>query len=291
MSQPHPYYPAKLLLFGEYTVLNGSQALAVPLNKWQGKWVKENNNDLSSFEDIIKYVSWLITKDLLGQDQVQKIISDFKEGWSYQSNIPQGYGVGSSGAFVAAFFDRYFDASDDLEKIHTTMAKMEGYFHGASSGLDPLISYINKPVYKDDEGHYLSLNDKGWPDGFKIYLLDSGHGRETGPLVTQYKMQLQDSGFSEKIKRQYIPMVEHAIHFYLGGEGKMLEESISVISQFQRQYFTDMIPAHVMEKWDELTAIPGVYVKLCGAGGGGYFLVISTHQQKDLIQSELIKVN
>lgn len=291
MAHSNSYYPAKLLLFGEYTVLNGSQALAVPLNRWHGTWVKEKIRQRSYFDGLSKYVTWLKKKEIINQDTEGKIISDFEEGWNYESNIPQGYGVGSSGALVAAVYDRYFTPSKDLAEIHSTMAQMEAYYHGASSGLDPLISYTNKAAFKDEDGHYHSVNDKGWPDGYKIYLLDSGHSRETGPLVTKYKKQLQDPGFSEKIKRQFIPMVEHAIHFYLGRESKMLEECFSVISQFQKEYFTDMIPAHVQKQWDELASVPGVYVKLCGAGGGGYFLVISTKPEEDFDQQELIRLN
>ena len=32
------YYFSKLLLFGEYSVINGSRALAAPLSKFKGYW-------------------------------------------------------------------------------------------------------------------------------------------------------------------------------------------------------------------------------------------------------------
>ncbi len=286
---PHKeYYPAKLLLFGEYTVLNGSQALAIPLNKWQGQWVHGNNRKEDSNEDLNLYVAWLKKNEIINQELEQLIISDFKNGWGYASTIPQGYGVGSSGALVAAMYDRYFPASDDINEIHLTMARMEGYFHGASSGLDPLISYTNKAVYKDEIGKYHSIDDPEWPEGYRLYLLDSGVGRETGPLVQTYKAKLKDDHFKEYIERHFIPLVEHALHFYLVGENRMLEQCISLINQFQREYFKEMIPDHVRKKWDELTAMPGVYVKLCGAGGGGYFLVITVNHHQDISSSDMI---
>ena len=36
-----------------------------------------------------------------------KLDSDLQNGMYFDSSIPQGYGVGSSGALVAAFYDRY----------------------------------------------------------------------------------------------------------------------------------------------------------------------------------------
>jgi mevalonate kinase len=291
MAQINAYYPAKLLLFGEYTVLNGSQALAVPLHQWQGKWVQGSNRKEFRNQDLSNYVTWLKKNDLINTEMERAIASDFENGWDYSSSIPQGYGVGSSGAFVAAIYDRYFSASDDINEIHSTMARMEGYFHGASSGLDPLISYTNKAVYKDEENRYHSIHDPGWPEGYRIYLLDSGTGRETGPLVQTYKAKLKVDNFAEVIERQFIPMVEHALHFYLAGENKLLEETLSVISQFQREHFTEMIPELVRKQWDELVAMPGVYVKLCGAGGGGYFLVITFGDIPDTLLPKLILLN
>ena len=86
-------------------------------------------------------------------------------------------------------------------------------------------------------------------------------------------------------------MVEHALHFYLEGENSMLKECISTISQFQREYFDEMIPSHIKTQWDELLSKPGVYMKLCGAGGGGYFIVIDTLSGTDYDSSEFIRLN
>jgi len=288
MPPQREFYPAKLLLFGEYTVLNGSQALAVPLNRWKGEWVKNESLSATQKRELSVYATWLQNQALIDDNIMKSMMSDVENGWYYQSDIPQGYGVGSSGALVAAMYDKYFPAASDIGDIHSMMAKMEGYFHGASSGLDPLISYTQKAVYKDEDGRFHAVENPGWPESYKVFLLDSGTGRETGPLVHQYKTKMQDPVFAEKIERQYIPMVEHALHFYLAGETKMLEECISVISQFQREYFTEMIPENVQRQWDELITMQGVYVKLCGAGGGGYFLVIAPSDNQNLSSSSLI---
>ena len=291
MPQQKRVYPAKLLLFGEYTVLNGSQALAVPLNMWRGEWIKEAHSNRSPQGDIINYVTWMQKNELIDHDIERSILSDLDEGWNYQSTISIGYGIGSSGALVAAMYDRFFPASGNMEKMHAIMSGMEAYFHGASSGMDPLVSFTQKAVYKDESGRFHSVDDPGWPEGYKIYLFDSGLARETGPLVARYKERLNDKVYREKVEKQFVPMMEHALHFYLAGENKSLEECISVISQFQREYFDDMILDHVKIQWDSLTSLPGVYVKLCGAGGGGYYLVITNGEIHDFSKSLLIALN
>lgn len=268
-------YPAKLLLFGEYTVLSGSQALAVPLHQWSGGWIMDNQLDLHALPE---YYDWLGQAGIISEITLHLMREDMERGWRYKSDIPIGYGVGSSGALVAALYDRYVVSKEEEAVANAAgiMAKMESYFHGSSSGMDPLVSYSQQAVWKDDRGAFHLVEDTGWPMEWKIYLLDSRTGRTTGNLVQAYKLKLEGDDFNQKVQRELIPMVDHAIHFYLSSGVSMLEECIQVISQFQRRYFANMIPEEVKQKWDELSAHRGVYVKLCGAGGGGYFLIINT---------------
>jgi mevalonate kinase len=167
---------------------------------------------------------------------------------------------------------------------------MEGYFHGASSGMDPMVSFSGQAVYKDEAGTFQSVNDPGWPEGFQVYLLDSGVARSTGPLVQIYKELIKDREFKLKVEHELIPAVEHAIHLYLSNTGGMLEEYINIISQFQREYFSMLIPDPVKDQWDELIETPGMYVKFCGAGGGGFFQVITTASQPPTDIDSLIRI-
>ena len=73
----------------------------------------------------------------------------------FDSSIPQGYGVGSSGALVAAIYDEYASdkitvlenlTRDKLLQLKTIFSEMESFFHGKSSGLDPLNSYLSIPI-------------------------------------------------------------------------------------------------------------------------------------------------
>ena len=64
----------------------------------------------------------------------------------FDSSIPQGYGIGSSGALVASIYDQYaLDkitvlenlTKEKLQHLKTVFAAMESFFHGKSSGLRP----------------------------------------------------------------------------------------------------------------------------------------------------------
>lgn len=285
-------YPSKLLLFGEYTVLSGSQALAVPLSHWKGEWRQDENAVIHEDSPLYAYVDWLKAHDLISAASAAHMITDAEEGWMYEADIPIGYGLGSSGAFVAALYDRYITKENTTtpSSVLEMLARMEGYFHGSSSGMDPMVSYTGEAVYKNEQGAFQSVHDPGWPEGYKVYLLDSGIERSTGPLVHIFKELLKDPEFKTRIRRELIPVVEHAIHFYLSGTGSMLEECISVISQFEREYFSMLIPDPVKDQWDELIELPGVYVKFCGAGGGGYFQVISTSNHPSGLFKNLISI-
>ena len=86
---------------------------------------------------------------------LSKLRQDTENGMYFDSSIPQGYGVGSSGALVAAIYDKYaIDKITVLEnltkekllKLKAIFGEMESFFHGKSSGLDPLNSYLSLPI-------------------------------------------------------------------------------------------------------------------------------------------------
>ncbi len=253
-------------------MLHGSQALAVPLNAWSGYWSDSHANVHGSPVD---FFNWMKNNSIISEEDQLCMIDDFEKGWTFESTIPVGHGVGSSGAYVAAVYDRYLAKQHEQINASKIMASMESFFHGSSSGMDPLVCCENKAVLKDEAGKYHLIADPGWPAGYRVYLWDSGIERTTAPLVSLFKTKIEGKEFQLALERHLIPMVDHAIHFYLSGTATMLEECISVISQFQRKYFKEMIPPEVMEVWEGVMKKERVYMKLCGAGGGGFYMIIS----------------
>ena len=100
----------------------------------------------------------------------------------FKSNIPQGYGLGSSGALVAAFYDRY--AKKKILK--NIFSEMESYFHGESSGVDPLNCYLGSPILikSQNEIHITKIPDQKVLGYGGIFILDSGNSSDTFSLVS-----------------------------------------------------------------------------------------------------------
>src|SRR5690606_11390485 len=100
-----------------------------------------------SNESIDRFAEYL-EETFAEEFDMESLNADIARGMHFDSTIPQGYGVGSSGALVAAIYERYatnkIDISEgiskeSISKLKETFSKMESFFHGKSSGIDPLI--------------------------------------------------------------------------------------------------------------------------------------------------------
>ena len=257
-------YPSKILLFGEYAIIHHSMALAIPYQGFYGTWKKSTQkHDTNLFAD---YLDDLEIEDILFDRRLYDL--DQSEGYFFTSNIPQGYGVGSSGSLTAAFYERYLIRNREfpIVKLMDIFAQMESYFHGSSSGFDPMISYLNYGLIigTDKEATVIKKNQR---KKYIFYLINSRKSRETAPLVKLYKEKyLQDtfkSGITELIK-----LNEKAIHAYLNNT-EDLKDIFHQISILEYDLFPEMIISSIKRTYQKLN------LKLCGAGGGGFYLGIT----------------
>ena len=116
---------AKILLFGEYGIIEDSMGLSIPFNHFQGKFVfpkdSPSESQLRSNKSILKFVSHLKTMQFSGElpckFNLKKLESDLENGLYFDSSIPQGFGVGSSGALVAALYATYVENPITSEDI------------------------------------------------------------------------------------------------------------------------------------------------------------------------------
>ena len=106
-----PLFYAKILLFGEYGIIKDSKGLAIPYNCYKGALKSASNlsgEAKKSNENLVKLYDYL---KKTSTDLVSFNFTAFKEdidtGMYFDSSIPQGYGVGSSGALVASIYDQY----------------------------------------------------------------------------------------------------------------------------------------------------------------------------------------
>lgn len=279
-------FSSKLLLFGEHTILQGSSALAMPLPLFQGEWAwtaAENAAALQrSLPEWSQYLTRLQTEDLLGAKlDLTRFASELRAGLYFRSNIPDGYGTGSSGAVCAALYARYaldpIDREDATHypKLKRILGQMESFFHGASSGTDPLIIYLNRPVLLRANGTIVSISLPAWPDAedrFHFFLLDTGLSRSTGEWVNLFLDRCKASDYHQKIHSHLNPATEAAIEVFQQARWTELYTHWQQISVLQQELMHPMIPLPFQDLWQQGLDEGHFALKLCGAGGGGFLL-------------------
>ena len=293
-------YPSKILLLGEYTILEGAQALAIPYKYKRGHWntnITEQPSE-SYKTQVSKYIQFLKdNKTAIKFLHISKMESDLNAGIKYESDIPSGYGLGSSGAVCAAIYDRYQKSeckTADTSVVQNRLATMEGFFHGKSSGIDPLISYYNKPILNGRDKNIHVLNNLVFQNNLHVYLIDSGKPRTTSEWVKIFHQKNENEAFHTQLKNQLIPSVEHAIHFLIVGEWQMFWSHLQIISAFQKTSFSEMFTPEINAIQEKILSFSDKHlIKLCGAGGGGYFLLFTkdqAHLETIEMDLELFKV-
>jgi mevalonate kinase len=250
---------SKIILAGEYTILDHSQLIGIPFKKYSGTWKFSDQPDERLFS-LYNYIK----DNCSGLIDVSRFYKDIASGMYFDSNIPEGYGCGSSGALIAGLYKRYL--LKELKHPIKVFSEIESYFHGTSSGLDPYISYQNKAVLVDDK-QFKTLDEFELNlDGF--YLYDSNRTRNTKNLVQKYKQ------LSLKDRFEIVQKSNDLVNSLLSGHA--ISDSIKSLSKIQLDKMKFAIPKDIQDLWEK-SFENGIFFKLCGAGGGGYFLVFSTN--------------
>jgi len=196
-----PKFSAKILLFGEHTILRGSKALAVPFSQRYCYWSWEENYKDSSLESFAIYLE----KEFPNAFDIYDFKLEIHQGLRLHSSIPNGYGLGSSGAVCAAIFQRFATKQGEAllkEAPKAFFGKMEGFFHGSSSGTDPLIIHLNKNLCLYPNGLYETVDLQAISNNYQFFLLDTEQQRKTAPLVNQFiKRYDNNTDFKEKVDK------------------------------------------------------------------------------------------
>jgi mevalonate kinase len=196
--------------------------------------------------------------------------------------------VGSSGALTAAVFDRYCKSdSTEESKLKAVLAQIESFFHGSSSGIDPLVCQKREAIVLEGSDHFYPVvapASVAWESG-GLFLLDTGQSRETGPLVQRFLEWCQNPVFDHRLRSELLPANSDAIEAYLEEDVELLWSRMQAISRFQWKYFHEMIPESIKPYWYEGLDRAQFSLKLCGAGGGGFML--GATRDKDQLTSRL----
>lgn len=264
-------YPAKLLLFGEYLLLSGVPALAMPLPTFFGNWkfLEKGEKPQWTLTDVVNSP---FLDELSGFDR-QKFEQDLELGLYFHSNIPVGYGLGSSGALVAALYDRYMkNKAENRVELRTHLSLLESIFHGKSSGIDPLVSFLKKNLWFE-AGQVFDFVETRW-QGQKphVFLVDSGKSRQTAPLVNHFWENFNNNLiFREKMETVYKKCYWEVLKSWRDGDSKHFWVSAQQLSALQLELMPQMT-APFSKYFNLVSDLPYFAIKICGAGGGGFFL-------------------
>jgi len=289
-----PLFYAKILLFGEYGIIKDSKGLAIPYNSYQGALIisddssdkaKDSNRKLNEF---YLYLSQLNDPEI--QLRLEELKIDIDRNMHFDSSIPQGYGVGSSGALVAAIYDKYADhkitvlenlTREKLLRLKSTFSKMESFFHGKSSGLDPLNSYLSLPILINSKNNLEATGIPSQKEGKgAVFLLDSEMIGETQPMVNIFMNKMKNEGFRNMIDRDFARHTDNCIDDFLHGNVTSLFGNVKKLSKVVLKHFKPMIPDSFHQLWKNGIETNDYYLKLCGSGGGGYILGFTEDYQK-----------
>ncbi|MBT6881087.1 MAG: mevalonate kinase [Flavobacterium sp.] len=281
-----PLFYAKILLFGEYGIIKDSKGLAIPYNSYKGALKSASNlsgEAKKSNENLIKLYDYLKNTPT---DLVSFNFNVFKEdidsGMYFDSSIPQGYGVGSSGALVASIYDQYAEdkitilenlTRDKLLKLKDIFSLMESFFHGKSSGLDPLNSYLSLPILINSKTNIEPAGIPSQKEGKgAVFLLDSEQVGETEPMVNIFMNKMKNEGFRKMLNEEFAIYTDACIDNFLHGNVSSLFGNVKKLSKLVLANFKPMIPSAFHKIWEQGIQTNDYYLKLCGSGGGGYIL-------------------
>ena len=279
-----PLFYSKILLFGEYGIIEDSKGLSIPYNFFNGALkITDSFNQESKKSNLVlsQFSAYLKTTDInLDLNSFDKHIG---KGMYFDSSIPKGYGVGSSGALVAAVYEKYANnkitvlenlTREKLLVLKEIFSKMESFFHGKSSGLDPLNSYLSIPILIKSKN---DINVTGIPSqkskgSGAVFLLDSGQTGSTAPMVNIFMEKMKKEGFRNMLNSQFIKHTNICVDSFLNGDINNLFKSTKKLSQVVFDNFKPMIPKEFHDLWEKGIDNGSYFLKLCGSGGGGYIL-------------------
>jgi len=303
-------YYAKIQLIGEYSVVLNGPALTIPFRKLSGSFslsvegsVLDKRQSQLELHDLGNYVQQCIFDGLLEEKfHYNKFVEDLDYGMIFHSDIPLSYGLGSSGALTAAVYESYFDpvlspradlSHDDWKKIKHTLSVIESHFQNKSSGIDPASCLANNPLVLNSDESLSMVEIPRLESGLTYFLLDSKITAKAGHLIKYFTERMEEQEFQRMFFKDLIPVTECVINNILAGDQPSVLMCFRELSAIQLQFFCPMIPDGYEGIWEDGLNKDLFYMKLCGSGGGGYLLGITTNYKKtsQLFSKNNIKIN
>ncbi len=288
-------YHSKLLLFGEYSLMEGSQALGMSYRPFKARLSAGGTTKQTQSQDpwsnhILKqyYQNYLGTQpELQTRLDLQRLGRDIENGLSLESDIPVQSGLGSSGALCAAVYGNYafnplkpgeVQSKGNWRSLRNIFIEMESWFHGRSSGFDALISYLDQALLLEEDGE---ISEVSIPENenaaASVFLINTGLKAATGRLAGDFlnefygrnKNQGRETGDALK------SLNNSCIRAFLMGDKQGFNLVMKELSEFQLKNMPGLVPLNVRKAWARGLKSNSFKLKICGSGGGGYILGFS----------------
>lgn len=274
--------------------------MAIPYNSYEGELSTRNEltDELAqkSNQTLAKYWVYLEEKSISHPDilslNLAQMKRDIEQGMYFDSSIPQGYGIGSSGALVAALYDKYANpkiqiqdkiSQNQMQQLKEIFALMESFFHGQSSGLDPLNSYLSLPLLIISQNNIepIEIPSSSQKGKGAVFLLDSQITGETAPMVQIFMEKMKKNKHFRRIfTNEFAQYTNDCIDDFLQGDFHSLVRNVRKLSKLVLAHFKPMIPEQFHGLWRKGIESGDYSLKLCGSGGGGYILGFTENWEK-----------
>lgn len=304
---------SKILVFGEYGVLHNGMALTIPFSKFSGGLCypekgEENAMAVLSNKGIREFFKYILENntDETFKLNVNELSRELDKGLFFRSDIPQGFGLGSSGALVAAVFLRYLEKAGDfkddmkhltmdhIQNLKSYLGALEGHFHGKSSGIDPLSIIINEPLLLKANKEIEKVEIPHYKENGKnvLFLLNTGMSRNSETLIKKFHKAYENDDFQKKLETKLIKYANAGITDFLKGDTKNFYITLDKLVRFQLDEMHYLIPEKYQSIVKQGLDTKEYYLKICGAGGGGFMIGFTENWEKtqELLKDEELEV-
>lgn len=289
---------AKAILFGEYSVVFGHPAIAIPIPELQVKVsIKQSSLDtdivifsattgetIALTDRYIDHPLYKLIHIILNELGCTKLQSSI----TISSTIPVAAGLGSSASLAVALVRalcNLFDIPVTVERISMIAHEVDKLFHGRPSGIDNTVIAYEQPIYFVP-GFNAQVFSVEYP--FAFLIADTGVKASTKSAIEAL----------DKLRKQEPIHVDNILS-EMGQIGKtgydaLLKGDLTAVgaAMNRNQYLLEQLSASSFELNRILNAVAevGVYgAKLTGKGRGGNALILIDPSRLSEIRHTILK--
>ena len=108
--------------------------------------------------------------------------------------------------------------------------------------------------------------------------MDSKINSSTKKMIEIFQNKMNESEFRYFFDNKYIINTNECIEYLLNGSD-LFRDSLKQLSESTLNNFKEMIPNQLINIWENGLKSDSYYMKLCGSGGGGFFLLFDFNNQ------------